>query len=147
MLSRTAEYALRAVLFVAGRSEGRPMRVEEVADAIGAPRNYLSKTMHILARDGILTSTRGPRGGFTLAVPAHRLKVSRVIASFDEPRTSGVCLLGDRPCDALHPCAAHGRWAAILHAAREPLATTTIAQLLGADVRAESVPVPVPVRV
>ena len=59
MLSRTAEYALRAVLFLA--DSGEPANVERIAERLRVPRNYLSKTLHRLAREGVLASTRGQR--------------------------------------------------------------------------------------
>jgi Rrf2 family protein len=55
MLSRTAEYALRAVLFLADR--GEPTNVDLIAQRLDVPRNYLSKILHRLARDGVLSST------------------------------------------------------------------------------------------
>ena len=66
-LNSTAQNALQAVLHLAELGGSVPVRVGDIATALGVPRNYLSKTMHILAREGILVSTRGPRGGFALA--------------------------------------------------------------------------------
>ena len=137
MLSRTSQHALRAVLYLARRWNEGPVPVDTIADALGAPRNYLSKTLHLLAKHGIVDSVRGVHGGFSLAVAPERLPLSRVVDLFDEPRTTGMCLLGGRPCDATAPCVAHRRWTAIADAARAPLATTTIADLLGAPAAAE----------
>ena len=130
MLSHTSDYALRATLVLARRHGAGPVQTEEIAEATGAPRNYLSKTLHALVKAGIATSARGPRGGFTLAVPADALTLARVIDCFDEPRAHTRCLLGTGPCDAERACAAHHRWAAIAAARRTPLTTTTIADLL-----------------
>jgi Rrf2 family protein len=131
MVSRTSQHALRAVLYLARRWGEGPVPVETIADALGAPRNYLSKTLNVLARHDIVDGVRGVHGGFTLAVAPDRLPLARVVDLFDEPRTTGVCLLGGRPCNAAAPCAAHRRWTAITDAARAPLATTTVADLLG----------------
>ena len=78
MLSQTAEYALRAVLHIAAVGTERPVAVGEIAQALDVPRNYLSKTLHQLVRAGILTSTRGPTGGFQLAMPAESLTLQRI---------------------------------------------------------------------
>jgi hypothetical protein len=56
MLTRTAEYALRAVLFLADR--GEPASVDLIAERLDVPRNYLSKTLHRLDKEGVLASTR-----------------------------------------------------------------------------------------
>ena len=53
MISKTAEYALRAVLYIARESAGDPIRAIEIADNLEVPSNYLSKILHSLARGGI----------------------------------------------------------------------------------------------
>jgi Rrf2 family protein len=133
MLSVTAEYALRALLVLASEPRGTALHADNIADAIGAPHNYLAKTMNTLVKAGIVTSARGPRGGFILATEPSALLVTRVAEVFDEPRLHATCLLGCNPCDAAHPCAAHARWSTALRVARGAFATISIADLLGAD--------------
>ena len=135
LLSVTADYALRAILLLA-RESTRPMRAHEVADAIGAPRNYTSKTLNSLAKAGLLKSLRGPTGGFVLAVSPAALTVARIAAVFDGHEAAAKCLLRDGVCNPADPCIAHERWADVPRAARQALATTTIANLLGASATA-----------
>ena len=130
MLSYTSDYALRAVLVLAGDTKHRPLRADEIADATGAPRNYMGKTLNSLVKAGVLRSARGPQGGFSLAIPAESLTIARVIDCFVEPRSHTKCLLGNRPCDSRNPCTAHQLWTAINEKRRDPLATTTVAELL-----------------
>jgi Rrf2 family transcriptional regulator, iron-sulfur cluster assembly transcription factor len=139
MLSATSEYALRAALVLAREFGRRPMRADEIADAVGAPRNYMAKTLNALVKAEVAVSARGPFGGFQLALPPHELTIAEVIDCFDEPPREQRCLLGDSYCNPRVPCAAHYRWTAITVARREPLATTTLADLLG-----ESAPVVAP---
>jgi Rrf2 family iron-sulfur cluster assembly transcriptional regulator len=131
MLSSTSDYALRAILVLAQASDGRPLRADQIARATGSPANYLAKTLNALAKAGLVTSTRGPFGGFVLAIPAKQLSVARIIDCFDEQRPQTRCLLGSAPCDPRRPCAAHHRWTAIKSARRAALADTTVADLLG----------------
>lgn len=128
MMSSTSEYALRAVLLLA--HHGGALRADEIARATAAPANYMAKTLNALAKAGIVTSSRGPRGGFTLACAPDELTLARVIGCFDEPRAQHLCLLGTAPCDPVHPCRAHHRWTAIGEARRAPFANTTFADLL-----------------
>lgn len=130
MLSQTSEHALRAVLFLARQPENTSVPADVIARALGAPPKYLAKTLNVLAKQGILSSMRGPTGGFRLAVSADALTLARVVQPFDEPRNSGMCLLGGRPCDAREPCAAHAHWTAIAEQVWAPLETSTIAELL-----------------
>lgn len=132
MLSDTAEYALRATLYIATHAApGRPVRVDEVASALGLPRNSLSKTLHILARRSILSSTRGPAGGFQLAPRAENLPLSRIIDAFDplEPKSRS-CVLGRALCNDRDPCPAHNRWSHVADQVRAFFRGTTIADLL-----------------
>jgi Rrf2 family transcriptional regulator, iron-sulfur cluster assembly transcription factor len=128
-LPQTAEYALRAVLEVASAGAGRPVRGAEIAEALDVPRNYLSKTLHVLARRGVLVSSRGPRGGFQLAVPAERLTLDQIVGPFDAVQAAD-CLLGRWPCVEGRPCAAHERWADVSHRLSAFFTGTTVADLL-----------------
>src|SRR5437879_4000071 len=111
MLSQTVEYALRATLYI-GREPETAMRVNEVADAIDAPRNYLAKILGQLARAGILDSTRGPAGGFRLGPRGGDVALSEIVAVF-EATEQRRCLLGTGICGQNPSCTAHAAWAPI----------------------------------
>lgn len=130
MLSLTSEYALRAVLYIADQNGNGATRVEEMADALGLPRNYLSKTLNQLAHRGVLTSTRGPTGGFRLAVPASELTLAGVVEGFDADATHRGCLLGRPECSDVNPCPAHHRWRSVAAEVRAFFDGTTVADLL-----------------
>ena len=132
MLSSTSDYAVRAILALAQADTGRPMRADEIARATGAPANYLATTLKALGKAGSVTSARGPRGGFPLALPADELTLARIVDCFDDARPATQCLLGTRACDARHPCRAHERWTAVQQSRRAALADTTVADLLAA---------------
>jgi Rrf2 family protein len=103
----------------------------ETAEALGAPANYLSKTLRQLARRGLLRSSRGPRGGFELAVDVDRLTAADVVEAVDEVTSVGACLMGVGVCDPSRPCPAHERWSALRAHVLEPMERTTIAELMG----------------
>jgi Rrf2 family protein len=130
MISRTAEYALRAVLFLARQPEGAIVRAADIADALRIPANYLSKILHILGRTDLLVSERGRRGGFQLARPAAEISLAEVIGPFDELEERGDCLLGRARCSEKDPCAAHTRWRAVHETVTSFFAETTVADLL-----------------
>lgn len=131
ILSRTAEYALRALLVLARNGSGRPLTADVIAEMTGTPANYLGKTLYALMKAGILRSTRGPSGGFTLATDPAGLTIAQVVDVFSEPIGAPRCLLGTGLCDSSRPCDAHFQWKRVTNAAREPLRTTTVADLLG----------------
>lgn len=130
MISQTAEYALRAVLYLAMEQNGEPVSVETIADQLSMPRNYLSKTLHTLAKRGILTSARGPRGGFELAVPGGELSLFEVVEPFDDLERRRQCLLGRPECSDHAPCAAHHRWKALAESVSSFFRETTVEDLI-----------------
>jgi Rrf2 family iron-sulfur cluster assembly transcriptional regulator len=130
MLSSTSDYALRAILVLAQATDGRPLRADQIARATASPPNYLAKTLNALAKAGIVTSARGPLGGFALAIAPRELSLARIVDCFDEPRRQTRCMLGTVPCDPRRPCSTHHRWTAVTAARRAALADTTVADLL-----------------
>jgi len=81
-----------------------------MSQTLGIPRNYLSKILHELTRGGLLESTRGPRGGFTLARDPASIVLTDVIDQFDDITGTSRCLLGRPQCSDGNPCPAHERW-------------------------------------
>lgn len=133
MLSQTAEYALRAVLHIAEHQEEGWVRVDDVAERLSVPRNYLSKILHQLGREEILVSARGPGGGFQLAVPPASLPLLRVVDVFDRMAGRSGCLLGRPRCSETNPCAAHARWKAALEPMLNFFSGTSVADLMDPD--------------
>ena len=130
MLSQTAEHALRAVLYLARADVETPVSAERIAGALGAPANYMAKTLRALADQGVVVGVRGPNGGYRLARDPAELRLSMVTEAFDTPWRPATCLLGDRPCDSDNPCSAHHCWSGMARRVREPLRTTSVADLL-----------------
>ena len=129
VLSQTAEYALRAVLFIAARGNGAAVRADEIATVLKIPSSYLSKTLRVLAKAGVLTSERGRTGGFRLSEPAGTLMLDRVVAPFMEDATRRHCLLGGKTCSDATACAAHHAWKATAEQIAVFFRTTTLAAL------------------
>lgn len=126
-LSQTTQYAVRALLHIAARAPAT-VRAGELTGPVGAPANYLAKTLHQLVRAGILASSRGPSGGFRLAIPADAISLERVASLFT---VSGeeMCLLGGGRCGANPDCVVHQRWRHVAQPMDAFFRTTTIASL------------------
>lgn len=129
IISQTAIYALKAMLCLAEAGDHGPMRVDDVASNLDVPRNYLSKILHVLARNGVLASTRGPGGGFILAVDPSEVRLIDVIRHFDDVPEGRACLLGREQCSDADPCPAHTRWKGVSSAVHDFFAGTTLADL------------------
>ena len=130
VLSHSADYALRAVLYLAQRDGSGLIPANEMAEALNVPQRYLGKVLNTLAHAGTLASTRGPRGGFRLTKPADQLTLAEVIAPFDAIGEPLQCLLQHRPCSQTEPCAAHEGWQHIANEMRDFFQGMTLGAVL-----------------
>jgi Rrf2 family protein len=110
LLSNTAQYALRAMIHL-GQHEGEgPIRVDDIAERLDVPRNYLSKILHALVKEGLVASLRGPHGGFRLARESREITLYDVVSPFDDIEARRTCLLGRQECSDVFPCVVHEHW-------------------------------------
>lgn len=128
-LNATAQMGLRAVVYLARQDPDLLIPVDEVADAVDLPRNYLSKTLGTLRRAGILVSSRGPTGGFRLARPAAEITLAQVVAPLARP-VNHRCLLGRSECRDDDPCPAHHDWSTVAATVEKYLTGTTLHDVL-----------------
>jgi Rrf2 family protein len=92
MISQTAEYALRAIVYLADQDTART--TAQIAETTRVPAGYLAKVMQSLSRAGLVRSQRGLNGGFTLAPDPHELSILAVINAVDPIQRFAECPLG-----------------------------------------------------
>jgi Rrf2 family protein len=92
-ISAKADYAVRAALELAA-AEDPPIKAERVADAQGIPLKFLENILVDLRQAGLVTSQRGPAGGYRLDRPAEDITLADVVRAVDGPLAS---IHGDRP--------------------------------------------------
>ena len=141
-LPQTAEYALRAVCYVAEHESAGPIPGPALARALDAPANYLSKLLHQLGQLGVLTSTRGAQGGYRLGLPADQLYLASIVGPF-LPEMGNRCIMGREHCRNEAPCGAHERWKAVRATTTAFFEGLTMADLLkGATTTSNTPPGP-----
>jgi Rrf2 family protein len=89
-----ADYAVRAVVELAGSKQDSPRKVDEVAQAQGIPVSFLENILTQLRSSGIVRSQRGPEGGYWLAQPPGELNLAQIIRAVEGPL---VGVRGQRP--------------------------------------------------
>lgn len=111
MLSLTAEYALRAMIYLAQHSDECPIPGRRIAAESQIPPNYLATVLGDLVRAGVLQGSPGRGGGFSLARRSRDIRLNEVLASF-EPILANrrPCPFGKEVCSDEDPCAAHQQW-------------------------------------
>ncbi|MBW2454041.1 MAG: Rrf2 family transcriptional regulator [Deltaproteobacteria bacterium] len=130
-LSSSAEYALRAMVWLAAHPSGR-QTTQQIGEATGVPVAYLSKVLQSLARAKLVRSQRGLGGGFALARPAGEITALHIVDAVDGPPPAEGCPLGI----AAHKgkrCALHRTVEQALAQSRDALGMASLAELLHCD--------------
>jgi Rrf2 family protein len=135
MISQTAEYALRAIVYLADKVDV-PQTTQQIAEVTRVPAGYLAKVLQTLGRSGIVRAQRGLHGGFTLAVPPEDLTVLDVVQAVDPVRRIEHCPLGIPDHKSL--CPLHARLDATAAMVEKTLGSSTIAELLTISKRGEA---------
>jgi len=127
MLSKTAEYALRAVTCVAQQS-GELATADSLAEKTKVPRRYLTRVLQDLAAAGLVSSRSGPGGGYLLAKDASELTILDVINAVAPLERISSCPLGLTSHTSL--CPLHAELDKAFAATEAAFATVTIKTLL-----------------
>lgn len=133
--SKACEYAIRALAYLARTKDGQSARAQEVSRAEKIPLPVLGKILQNLVRKGVLTSRRGPGGGFRLARRAELITLRDVVAAVDGLDHFHNCAAGLEMCGDEAPCPLHDSWKVIRTQILNDLETTTVAQMAQAVVR------------
>lgn len=128
MVSPAVGYAAAAMGYLA-TCHNAPVRVQELAAAIGAPSPYLSKIIHILARKGFFNTTKGKGGGVVLGVDPRRVTLYDLCAAMDDDIMHPRCALGVAACSDERACPAHKVQVAIRAKQMEFLKKTTVQRI------------------
>jgi len=130
MLSRSAQYAIRALAYFALRKEPSPwILTRQIAVDLDLPLPTLAKILQTLASEGILESQRGRNGGFRLVRNPDRLPLFDIVEAFDTLGQGRLCVLGQKVCSDESACPLHHTWKHSLNSFRHRLQTTTLTDL------------------
>ena len=128
MISKTSEYALRSMVFLA-ENPTSPSPLQAIAATTQVPPGYLSKVLQQLVRAGLLTSQRGLGGGFSLARSAQELSVYEVVQAVDPVSRILECPL-KLPEHREELCALHRRLDDVMEMVEHSFRLTSLADLL-----------------
>jgi Rrf2 family protein len=131
MFSKSTEYALRATIFIAQKSsEEKKLGIVEISKAIDSPQSFTAKILQALTKDNkIISSVRGPNGGFYISNIAKKLPVRMILEAMGEDAMLEKCVLGLKLCSEIQPCPMHAQYKPIKQQLIKLFVTTTIQQL------------------
>lgn len=110
IFSRGTQYAIQALVLLAGQPVGGYMMSRAMATRLKLPEAYLSKLMVRFAQAGILESCRGRLGGYRLRQNPHSVSLKQVVDVVSGGRAGRECLLGLKACADDSACAMHCQW-------------------------------------
>jgi Rrf2 family protein len=115
MLSNSSKYAIKAVLFLAiNSSVEKKVMVKDISEPINVPQAYIAKLLQQLVHADIVSSVRGPRGGFYLNKENMEASVMDIINVIDGEDKLDSCMLSLEKCHEESPCPLHN----VLNASR-----------------------------
>ena len=131
MFSKACEYGIRATIYIAEQSLlDRKVSLKEVAESIESPIAYTSKILQKLSRNKIITSEKGPSGGFSIEKKElDNLKLSTIVFTIDGDNIYHGCGLGLKKCNEKMPCSVHNQFKIIRGELKKMLENTTLKSL------------------
>lgn len=129
LYSKTAQYSIQSMLFIAANSSEQNILVRDVARELGLPSSFLSKILQTLSRYGFLNSVKGPKGGFSLSEKGASSTIAELVAVVDGPMNFDMCLAGFSPCSEENACPFHHEWKRIREEIRELVNSRDIQEL------------------
>ena len=134
-ITRSEEYGLRGLVFLAKQPPEKVTLVSEVSREQNIPETFLAKIFQRLSKAGLLRSVRGANGGFTLRKPAHEITMREIIEALEGPIALNRCLLRKGECEEEKICPLHTVWEEVQQRFLEILDRTTMEDLANRKTR------------
>lgn len=131
MFSKTCEYAIRAIIFIAQRTcGGSRVGIKEIAKNIASPEHFIAKVLQDMVRSGLILSAKGPHGGFYMDEHCINHTLAEIVEATDGNKIFSGCALGLKKCSEEKPCPIHHKYKAIREDIRYLMESTTVTELV-----------------
>lgn len=128
-LTRAAEYAVRCVLFMAGKPVQSVIPRKDISRQMEIPDQFLGKIAQQLARAGVMEILQGARGGFRLLKTPESISLLEVIEAIMGEIFLNDCMMNSKSCRRTATCAVHNVWGKARNDLRRTLGTADFHQL------------------
>ena len=131
MLSNTSKYAIRAMIYLSLNVSGDlKIGIKKVSGDLNIPSPFLAKILQVLARHKLLSSTKGPNGGFGLSRDPGKITLHEIVTIIDGNDIFDKCLISMRSCNEEGiPCPVHARYEPIREEIRRLFMELTVGKL------------------
>ena len=111
MFSKTCEYAIRAMIYIAQKSKtGNRVGIKEIAQGIDSPEHFIAKILQDLGKKDLVQSAKGPTGGFYHDAQSLEKSLADVVRAIDGDKIFTGCGLGLKQCSEDRPCPIHNQF-------------------------------------
>lgn len=138
LIRRDTGYGLRALLHMATHPESEAFTATELADAADTTEDFMHKIMRALRDGGIVTSRRGPSGGFAFARTPGEISLLEVVTAVQGPLQVNRCVMGLGICDRSDGCPLRPTWMRVQHELEAGLGAATLASIAARAVPSET---------
>ncbi|HEX8515535.1 MAG TPA: Rrf2 family transcriptional regulator [Bacteroidia bacterium] len=131
IFSKACEYAIRATMYVALQSlENKRVSLKDISREIDSPEAFTAKVLQQLTKSGIISSLKGPTGGFVIdKLTMESTSLSQVVYAIEGDAFFKGCGLGLKACSEIRPCPLHNRFKIIREELRIALENTNLYDL------------------
>ena len=110
ILSRTTQYAIQALIYMATQPPGVAVLNRTIAEYLGSPSPYLAKILQELCKGNLLYSSRGKQGGFCLRERSDKINLMQIAMLTEGAGFTENCVLGLKVCSEKTACPMHAKW-------------------------------------
>ncbi|MCT4613688.1 MAG: Rrf2 family transcriptional regulator [Marinifilaceae bacterium] len=137
MLSNTCKYAIRSVIYLAvNAGQEKKIGIKKISEDLNIPTPFLGKILQNLAKQKLLSSTKGPHGGFGMGKEAEDISLIDIVEIVDGLDMFNSCIIGINPCKlkaGAEPCPVHSQFETIRKEIFDLFSSKTISELLDSD--------------
>lgn len=136
-LSTKGQYGVRAMFEIALGYPERPVTIKEISDNQDVSVSYLEQILNKLRKAGLITSKKGPGGGYTLTVPPEDISIADILTELEGPLAITSCLDPSEGCMRVDKCVSHLLWKELGHQIERFLKTIKLSHLIKGDIGKE----------
>lgn len=127
--TKTGEYAIRAILFLARQPKEALIMSSEIAEKEDIPAHYLAKILQRMAKYGYVDSFKGRGGGFKITELAKKSSILEIVERVEGPVINLKCVTGLKECDEENPCPLHEEWAELRNRIYNLISSRTVQEV------------------
>lgn len=139
MFSKACIYSIRAMIFIVTRTaDGSRVGTKDIARQTDSPEPYVAKVLQTLSKRGMVSSVKGPNGGFYVSPGSKQIPLIDIVMAIDGDALFLSCGLGIQKCSELKPCPIHYEYKPIRESIRKMLVTNTVQDLASGLISGET---------